>query len=100
MAGRADLRLVLERVLDLLAGVLETGFRLVDFASVLGAFISGHLAESLFGFAADVVDLVACLVFCAHDASPSIGVGCGSEVSLEKWDTSVAVIRNLSAAVT
>ena len=67
--------LVLERVFDLLAGVLEAGFRLVDFAFVLGLFVSGYLAESLFGFAAEVVDLVACLVFSAHDASPSFGLG-------------------------
>jgi len=67
---------------------------LVDFAFVLGVLISGHLAESLFGFAADVVDLVACLVFGTHDVSPSIGLGCGSEVSLKNWVTSGAVIRN------
>jgi len=53
--GPRDLRLALECVLDLLAGVLEAGLRLVDFAIVLGVFISGHLAQSLFGFAAEVV---------------------------------------------
>src|SRR5215212_9775541 len=62
MAGRFHFRLALERVLDLLARVLEARLRLVDLALVLGAPVSGHLAQSFFRLAAYVVDLVACLV--------------------------------------
>ena len=94
MTGRTDLCLVFERVLYLFAGILEAGFRLVDLSFVLGVCLDGHLAESLFGFAAYVVDLVAGLIFSAHDASLSIGLGCGSQVSLVTWDTSGPDIRN------
>jgi hypothetical protein len=94
MVGRFGLRLVLERVLDLLARVLEARLRLVDLALVLGALVSGHLAESLFGLAAYVVDLVACLVSGAHNVFPSIGSIATQDRALVDPDTAEAVIRN------
>jgi len=60
------MRLALERVFDLLAGILQVCLCLVDLAFVLGVLIAGDLAEALFSLAAQVVDLVAGLISGAH----------------------------------
>jgi hypothetical protein len=59
---------------------------LVDFALVLGVFIPGHLAESLFGLAAYVVNLIAGLVLSTHDLVSFNWLGHGSETSLAITD--------------
>ena len=59
-------QLVLEGVLDLLAGVLEAGFRLVDLALGLGAVIVGGPAKGLLGLTGNVVDLVGHLFVGSH----------------------------------
>src|ERR1700758_224261 len=58
--------LLLEGVLDLLAGISQAGFCLVELALAPEALISGCPTNRLFGLAAQVVDFVAYFVFGSH----------------------------------
>src|SRR3984957_7692114 len=72
MTGRREVvgsRLLLEGVLYLLAGIFQAVIPLVELAFIFGALVVGDLAGSLFGLAAQVVNLVADLVSSAHRGS-------------------------------
>src|SRR5689334_624357 len=74
MAGRwvpsMWVALFLERVLDLFAGILQVRLRLVGASAVLCVPVASHPARGLFGLPAQVLNLVAGLVFSSHDAFP------------------------------
>src|SRR5690348_4229467 len=57
---------VLEGVLDLLAGLLEVGLRLVALALSLQLVVAGDVADALLGLAAEVFHLVVDLVVETH----------------------------------
>src|SRR6185503_9825828 len=64
-------RLLLDGVLDLLAGLLQVALGLVDLALVLQAPVTGRLADALLDLAAEFLGLVLRLIFGAHLPSPS-----------------------------
>jgi hypothetical protein len=55
-------RLALKGVFDLVAGVLQAGFGLIDPALVLGVLVAGGLSDPFLGLTHKVVELVAHLV--------------------------------------
>jgi hypothetical protein len=61
------LELLLEGVLDLLAGIFEAGLRLVSPALVASPGVAGEIADRFLRLSAEIVDLVLCLVRCAHN---------------------------------
>lgn len=67
------MRLLLERVLDLLAGVLEARLRLVAATLVLGRPVTGRPSQGFLGLAAEVFDLVLRFVGAAHGAHSFVG---------------------------
>src|SRR5512144_398314 len=60
---------LLERVLDLLAGLLEVALRLVGLALGLQPLVAGRLSGGVLGLARELLRLVLDLVYPAHRAS-------------------------------
>src|SRR5664279_2341001 len=58
--------LLLEGVLNLLAGVFEVGLRLVALALIFSALVAGDLADRFLDLAAKLVELVLRLILAAH----------------------------------
>src|SRR5664279_2510666 len=62
--------LLLEGVLNLLAGVFEVGLRLVALALIFSALVAGDLADRFLDLAAKLVELVLRLILTAHSVCP------------------------------
>src|ERR1700734_1867626 len=69
--SRSPWRLLLERVLDLLAGILEIARDLVSLALGLNVLVPGGLADTLLDLPLELLALVVGLVFRAHGRLPS-----------------------------
>src|SRR6202051_5347122 len=75
VADRAS-QLLFEGVVDFLAGVFEAGFRLIALALILGALVTGDLADRFLRLTAKILGLILRLIRTAHSVCSSFAGIC------------------------